>query len=39
VLDIAERGCASNQLRCAKIWEAAVEERLYNDLISELDAL
>jgi hypothetical protein len=39
VLDIAERGCASNQLRCAKIMEAAVEERLYNDLISELDAL
>jgi len=39
VLDIAERGCASNQLRCAKIREAAVEERLYNDLISELDAL
>ena len=39
VQDIAERGCASNQLRCAKIREAAVEERLYNDLISELDAL
>ena len=39
VLDIAERGCASNQLRCAKIREAAVEERLYAALRSELDAL
>ena len=39
VLDIAERGCASNQLRCAKIMEAAVEERLYAALRSELDAL
>jgi len=39
VQDIAERGCASNQLRCAKIREAAVEERLYAALRSELDAL
>jgi hypothetical protein len=39
VLDIAERGCASNQLRCVKIWEAAMEERLYTALRSELDAL
>lgn len=39
VQDIAERGCASNQLRCAKIREAAVEERLYAALRYELDAL
>jgi hypothetical protein len=39
VQDIAERGCASNHLRCAKIREAAVEERLYAALRSELDAL
>ena len=39
VQDIAERGCVSNQLRCVKIWEAAMEERIYAALRSKLDAV
>ena len=39
VHDIMERGCTSNQLRCIKIREAAVEQRIYDALIAELNAL
>ena len=39
VQDIAERGCVSNQLRCVKIWEAAMEARIYAALRSKLDAV
>jgi isoleucyl-tRNA synthetase len=39
VHDIMERGCTSNQLRCIKIREAAMEQRIYDALIAELNAL
>jgi hypothetical protein len=39
VQDIAERGCASNQLCCVQIREAAMEERIYDALCSKLDAV
>ena len=39
VHDIMERGCTSNQLRCIKIREAAMEQRIYDALITELNAL
>lgn len=39
VQDIMERGCTSNQLRCVKIREAAIEQRIYDALIAELNAL
>lgn len=39
VHDIMERGCTSNQLRCIKIREAAVEQRIYDALIAELNDL
>jgi Glu-tRNA(Gln) amidotransferase subunit E-like FAD-binding protein len=37
--DIMERGCTSNQLRCIKIMEAAIEQQKYDALIDELNAL
>lgn len=39
VHDIMERGCTSNQLRCIKIREAAMEQRIYDALIAELNDL
>jgi hypothetical protein len=39
VHDIMERGCTSNQLRCIKIREAVMEQRIYDALIAELNAL
>jgi hypothetical protein len=39
VHDIMERGCTSNQLRCIKIREAAMEQQIYDALIAELNAL
>ena len=38
VHDIMERGCTSNQLRCIKIREAVMEQRIYDALIAELNA-
>ena len=39
VHDIMERGCTSNQLRCIKIREAVMEQRICDALIAELNAL
>jgi len=39
VQDIAERGCAANEMRCLKILEAAIEQQKYDALIAELHAL
>jgi hypothetical protein len=39
VHDIMERGCTSNQLRCVKIREAAIEQQIYDALIAELNDL
>jgi len=37
--DIAERGCAANELRCLKIAEAAIEQQKYEELVAELNGL
>lgn len=39
VQDIMECGCATHELRCIKIQEAAMEHRICDELISELHAL
>ena len=39
VQDILEGGCATNELRCIKIMEAALEQQKYDALIAELNAL
>jgi hypothetical protein len=39
VQDILESGCATHELRCIKIMEAAMEQQKYDALIAELNAL
>ncbi len=39
VQDILECGCATHELRCIKIKEAAIEEQTWDALIAELNAL
>lgn len=39
VQDIIESGCATNELRCMKIMEAAIEQQKYDALIAELNAM
>jgi hypothetical protein len=37
--DLVESGCATYELRCLKIMEAAIEQQKYDALIAELNAL
>ena len=39
VQDILEGGCATHELRCIKMMEAALEQQKYDALIAELNAL
>ena len=39
VQDIIESGCATNELRCMKIMEAAIEQQKYDALMAELNAI